>query len=294
MELVKLSPAVKSYIWGGDYFHKFSKALDVNCISELWEFSLREDGPTIIASGPSKGKTLLSVASKEDIGSKISNYPFFPILVKLIDANDNLSIQVHPSDEYALKHENSFGKYECWYILDANNKAGIYLGLNKDYSKDEISQKLHNGTLLSALNFFQVKPGELYEIAPGTIHAIGKGVRLLEVQQNSGLTYRLFDYNRIDKNGKLRELHIEKGLEVLNLSQYKKTNFNPTYFNFDIKDLDNETISASSDSFIFVICLSGAGKINDLDYCQYESFFLPSNKIAKISGKGKFALISMK
>lgn len=295
MELVKLSPAIKSYIWGGNYFQKFSKGISFETISELWELSLREDGPTLIDSGVNKGKSLLTVASKEDLGSLVDKYPFFPVLVKLIDANDNLSIQVHPSDEYALKNENSFGKYEVWYILSSEPGSGIYVGLNKDYSKEEISEKLYNNSILSALNFYQVKPGEVYEISPGTIHAIGKGVRILEVQQNSGLTYRLFDYNRVDKNGNPRELHISKALDVLNYSKYVPSKCKDTkYFNFEVKDVDNLTINASEKSFVLIMCLTGEGNINELKFKEYDSFFLPAGKEAKIKGKGKFAFISIK
>lgn len=295
MELVKLSPAIKSYIWGGNYFQKFSKGISFETISELWELSLREDGPTLIDSGVNKGKSLLSVASKDDLGSLVDKYPFFPVLVKLIDANDNLSIQVHPSDEYALKNENSFGKYEVWYILSSEPGSGIYVGLNKDYSKEEISEKLYNNSILSALNFYEVKPGEVYEISPGTIHAIGKGVRILEVQQNSGLTYRLFDYNRLDKNGNPRELHISKALDVLNYSKYVPSKCKDTkYFNFEVKDVDDLTINASEKSFILIMCLTGEGSINELKFKEYDSFFLPAGKEAKIKGKCKFAFISMK
>lgn len=295
MELVKLSPAIKSYIWGGNYFQKFSKGISFETISELWELSLREDGPTLIDSGVNKGKSLLSVVSKEDLGSLVDKYPFFPVLVKLIDANDNLSIQVHPSDEYALKNENSFGKYEVWYILSSEPGSGIYVGLNKDYSKEEISEKLYNNSIISALNFYEVKPGEVYEISPGTIHAIGKGVRILEVQQNSGLTYRLFDYNRVDKNGNPRELHISKALDVLNYSKYIPSKCKDTkYFNFEVKDVENLTIHASEESFILIMCLTGEGSINELKFNQYDSFFLPAGKEAKIKGRGKFAFISMK
>ena len=139
--VVKLSPAIKSYIWGGSYFQKFNKGNGEDIISELWELSVRDDS-SFIVSGENKGKYLKDIISKEDIGPKGNAFPYFPLLIKLIDAKENLSVQVHPSDEYALKNENSFGKTEMWYILSSEEGAGLYVGLNKDYSKDEIKERL--------------------------------------------------------------------------------------------------------------------------------------------------------
>ena len=221
MELVKLKPSVKDYIWGGNFFQKFLKGLDKERVSECWELSVRDEDSSIIASGPNAGKRLSEVITKEDIGPVMDRFPYFPLLIKLIDAKENLSVQVHPSDDYALKYESSFGKSEMWHIISADEGSGLYVGLNKDYSKEDIKKALEDGAILNCLNFFKVKPGDTFVIDPGTIHAIGKGVRLIEIQQNSNLTYRLFDYNRKDKNGNPRELHIAKALEVINFKQYK-------------------------------------------------------------------------
>ena len=213
MELVKLKPGVKDYIWGGTYFKKFNKGTSFDRVSECWELSVRDNDSSIIASGKDKGKLLSEVINKEDIGPVMDRFPYFPLLIKLIDAKENLSIQVHPSDDYALKYENSFGKSEMWHIISADDNSGLYVGLNNDYSKEDIKKALEEGTILECLNFFKVKPGDTFVINPGTIHAIGKGVRLIEIQQNSNLTYRLYDYNRRDSNGNPRELHIKKALE---------------------------------------------------------------------------------
>ena len=210
-KVVKLKPFIKSFIWGGDYFQQYGKG-DLEVISELWELSLREGFSSTIVSGPDSGKPLVDVMKQEDVGPVSKRFPYFPLLIKLIDAKDNLSVQVHPSDEYALKNENSFGKTEMWHIIDADEGAGLYVGLNDNYTREDIEKKLKDSSILDALNFYKVKPGETYLINAGTIHAIGKGVRLIEIQQNSDLTYRLYDYLRKDKNGNYRELHIEKAL----------------------------------------------------------------------------------
>ena len=295
-EVVKLSPAVKSYIWGGSYFQKFNKGNGEDIISELWELSVRDDS-SLIVSGENKGKYLKDIISKEDLGPKAEASPYFPLLIKLIDAKENLSVQVHPSDEYALKNENSFGKTEMWYILSNDEGAGLYVGLNKDYTKEELKEKLENGTILEALNFFPVKPGDAFLINSGTIHAIGKGVRLIEIQQNSDLTYRLYDYGRVDKNGNPRELHIEKALKVIDYHKFEKQENNgpliedTKYFKVERKEVkDSLKLKANKGSFMSFTFISGNGKVNDIDYKIYDTFLLPSMKECEIKGEGVLIL----
>ena len=151
MELVKLNPIVKDYIWGGTYFKNFNKGLSLDRVSECWELSVRDNDSSIIASGPDKGKRLVDVLTKEDIGPVMERFPYFPLLIKLIDAKENLSVQVHPSDDYALKYEQSFGKSEMWHIIAADKGSGLYVGLNKDYTKEEIEKALKEGTILNCL-----------------------------------------------------------------------------------------------------------------------------------------------
>ena len=290
--VIKLSPAVKSYIWGGSYFQKYNKGNNEEIISELWELSTRDDS-SIIVSGEDKGKFLKDVISKEDLGPKGNAFPYFPLLIKLIDAKDNLSIQVHPSDEYALKHENSFGKTEMWIVLSCDEGAGLYVGLKKDCPKELIKEKLENGTLLDLLNFFPVKEGDVFLINSGTIHAIGKGVRIMEIQQNSDLTYRLYDYNRLDKNGNPRELHIQKALNVIDTHKYEKEIHkgelleDTKYFKVAKKEINGELIlKADKGSFMSFTFINGKGKVNDIDYNIYDTFFLPFGKECKIKGDG--------
>lgn len=290
--VIKIKPVVKSYIWGGQYFQKF-KNIDLDVISELWELSVRDDFSSVVDSGIDKGKTLKEVLTKEDIGPNSDRFIYFPLLIKLIDAKDNLSVQVHPSDEYALKNENSFGKSEMWHIINADEDAGIYVGFNKDYEKEEIERRLNDGTILETLNFFKVKPGDTFVINPGTIHAIGKGVRLIEIQQNSNITYRLYDYLRKNKDGNYRELHIKQALEVINYKKYVSNNSSSSlladnqYFHVERKEVNGElTIKADEGSFVSFTFIDGEGTVDDLNYKIYDTFFLPNGKSCTVKGKG--------
>ncbi len=294
--VAKLKPCIKSYIWGGNYFQKYGKG-DQEVISELWELSVRGENSSLVDSGENKGKRLDEVITSSDIGPVNDCFPYFPILIKLIDAKDNLSVQVHPSDEYALNKEHSFGKSEMWHIIDADEGSGVYVGFNKDYSKEEIEQKLNNGTILDTLNFYKAKPGDTFVITPGTIHAIGKGIRLIEIQQNSDLTYRLYDYLRKDKNGNYRELHISKALDVIDYHKYHKPIINSDllmdckYFTVNKKVINKELeLSASNDSFITFTFLSGSGKVDEIPYKKFDTFFLPYGKKCVIKGEGDIVI----
>ena len=301
MELVKLKPAIKDYIWGGNYFQSFGKGVGLDRVSECWELSVRDLDSSIIASGKDTGKPLNEVITKEDIGPVIDRFPYFPLLIKLIDAKDNLSVQVHPSDEYALKYEASFGKSEMWHIVSADPGSGLYVGLNADHSKEDIEKALKDGSILQYLNFFEVKPGETYIINPGTIHAIGKGVRLIEIQQNSNLTYRLYDYNRVDKNGNPRELHIQKALDVIDYLKYhgavqvKDYLANNKYFTVKAVEVDGEfEISANDQAFVSFTFLNGSGLVNDVAYQAFDTFFLPYRKSCVVKGKGKVIISTVR
>ena len=297
--VVKLKPVVKSYIWGGNYFQPY-KRLKEEVVSELWELSVRDDFSSIIDSGKDKGQRLFDVITDQDLGPIKDRFPYFPLLIKLIDAKDNLSVQVHPSDDYALKNENSYGKTEMWYVIDADPGAGLYVGLNKDYSKEEIEVALKNSTIMDCLNFFEVKPGESYLINSGTIHAIGKGVRIIEIQQNSNLTYRLYDYLRKDKEGNYRELHIDKALKVIDYRKYNPSKCedgyiaNIKYFKVKKVELDGEiTISADQESFVSFTFLSGEGMVDELSYKKFDTFFLPYGKKCVVKGKGTIIVSSL-
>ena len=291
-KVIKLKPVVKSYIWGGQYFQKYGKG-DQEVISELWELSVRDGNSSVIAEGELKDKALKDVITEKDVGPVSNRFPYFPLLIKLIDAKNNLSVQVHPSDAYALKNENSFGKSEMWHIIDADEGAGLYVGLKENSSKEDIEKRLNDGTILEALNFFKVKAGETYIINPGTIHAIGAGVRLIEIQQNSDLTYRLFDYNRVDANGNPRELHIEKALKVIDYQKYQTKNqtngvlADNQYFKVRREEVHGEmVISANRESFVSFTFIEGKGTVDDIKYQQFDTFFLPFGAKCTVKGEG--------
>lgn len=301
MELVKLEPIYKSYIWGGDYFIKHGKDFGVETISELWELSARDNESSIIATGDNRGKKLSDVLTREDIGPVYDRFNRFPLLVKLIDANDRLSIQVHPSDEYALKNENSLGKTESWIIIDADEGAGLYLGFKETLSKEEIRKHLEDNTITDYLNFIPVKKGDSFLINSGTVHAIGKGIRLIEIQENSDLTYRFYDYNRIGKDGKPRELHINKALKVVNTEKYIRSSsfsqihIDSTHFEVVGKTINKELlIELDKYSFISFTFISGSGIVNDIPYKQFDTFFLPYGKSCKIVGDGEVIISKAK
>ena len=294
-KVVKLFPSVKSYLWGGTYFKPYVQG-DFDIISELWVLSVRGDNSASL----SNEKRLDEVITNEDIGPVASKFPYFPLLIKLIDAKDNLSVQVHPSDEYALKNEHSFGKSEMWHIISADEGAGLYVGFKKDYTKEEIERHLKDGSILETLNFFKVKPGDTYIINPGTIHAIGAGVRLIEIQQNSDLTYRLYDYMRKDKDGNFRPLHIDKALKVINYHKYDLSQSNGPllannqYFRVEKLVVNQKlTISANKDSFISFTFLSGKGMVDDIPYQEFDTFFLPYGKSCVIKGEGTLIVSSV-
>ncbi len=301
MKTVKLIGATKDYIWGGNLLKSWGKESDSPIIAESWELSFNETGPSIIASGENKGKALMDVATKDDIGELPASFPFFPVLIKLINSASNLSVQVHPSDEYALKNENQFGKTEMWYVIAAEKGAGLYVGFKEKTSKEEVLKGIENGTVMSLLNFFEVKPGDRYFIPSGTVHAIGAGVTVIEIQQNSTLTYRLYDYKRKDKNGNERELHVDKAMKVLNFDKYQKIDFESPligeckYFTSLIKNVDGDSLIHSRvDSFASITFISGEGNVDDIPYKKGDTFFIPANKEAHIIGNGEYVLTEVR
>lgn len=287
--VIKITPVVKSYIWGGNYFQKYGKG-NIEVISELWELTIRDNDCSLVFDSQ---KRLDEIITKEDLGPNCERFPYFPLLIKLIDAKENLSVQVHPNDEYALTNEGSYGKSEVWHILSADEGAGIYVGLNKNYSKEEIEAKLKDNTILDALNYYKVSPGETYIINPGTLHVIGKGVRIIEIQQNSDLTYRLYDYQRKDKNGHYRELHIDKALKVIDYNKYIHQEIKGNiladnkYFKVKKIHIDGEyKLHACNGSFMSFTFIEGEGKVDNYDYQKFDTFFLPHNGQCVIKGKG--------
>jgi len=222
--LYKMEPTFKDYLWGGTRLREiFNKQTSDDITAESWELSAHSDGSSRIVGGEYGGLTFKEFIDKykDDVcGWKSDIFDRFPILIKFIDATNPLSIQIHPEDDYAFVNEGEFGKNEVWYILDCDEDAYLYLGLNKDSSKEEIRRKVEDKTITDILNKVYVKPGDVLFVPAGTIHAIGRGILICEIQQNSNSTYRLYDYDRRDKNGNPRELHMDKAMDVVNTNQF--------------------------------------------------------------------------
>ena len=222
---ILLKPAFKDYLWGGTKLRtQFGKQCDLDKIAESWELSAHKDGESTVASGVFASLSLseyIDKCGKEILGSRAMEFENFPILIKLIDAKDKLSIQVHPSDEYALINEGEYGKTEVWYVMSAEEGASLYYGFDKEISKEEYKKRIEDNTITDVLKKVEAKKGDIFFIEPGTVHAIGAGLLICEVQQNSNTTYRVCDYARRGADGKLRELHIDKALDVSCLSPVK-------------------------------------------------------------------------
>lgn len=281
MSILKLQPAFKDYLWGGHRLvDEYGKKYDGDILAESWELSCHPDGPSTIANGPYAGKTLeeyIEKEGKEVLGTHCRRFKEFPILIKFIDAKQDLSVQVHPDNRYALKNEGQYGKTEMWYVMDAGKDAFLYYGFKKEISKEEFAERIERDTLLEVLNAVPVQKGDILFIESGTIHAIGKDILIAEIQQNSNLTYRVYDYGRVGKDGKKRDLHIEKALAVTNrVPLVKSRNSYPhvadcDYFTVDKLNLDGRMMQrmegcVSEESFVSILVLDGEGTV----YCDSD------------------------
>ncbi|MCM1143718.1 MAG: class I mannose-6-phosphate isomerase [Blautia sp.] len=295
MSILKLKPSCKDYIWGGQRLAKeYGKEYDGSILAESWELSCHPDGPSIILNGAHAGKTLrqyIEEQGKSVLGEHCKRFEDFPILIKFIDAADNLSIQVHPGNEYALQNEGQYGKTEMWYVMDAGKDAFLYYGFREKISKEELVERIREDTLLEVLNAVPVQKGDAFFIESGTIHAIGRDILIAEIQQNSNVTYRVYDYGRVGKDGKKRDLHIDKALAVTNRTPVvKDASRYPhiadcDYFTVDKLNLDGKTMKkmegfVSDASFESILILDGSGTISNQDetieYKKGDSLFLPA------------------
>ena len=220
MSVLRLEPVFKEYMWGGiKLATEYNKEYKGKCLAESWELSCHKNGVNNILDHGQKQRLESYLKENPDrlLGRHFNNFEEFPVLIKYIDAKQSLSIQVHPNDTYAMKHERQYGKTEMWYILNCEQGAYLYYGFAKEITKEEIRDRIENNTLLEVLNKVYVQKGDTYFIDAGTIHGIGKGIVVAEIQQNSDVTYRIYDYGRTDEEGRKRPLHLEKALDVLNL-----------------------------------------------------------------------------
>lgn len=314
MEILKLNPVFKDYIWGGTRLRDdFGLKTDINPVAEGWMLACHKDGMNTIDGGEYDGKTLESVI-KEGGKSKIAGtnsekFSYFPVLIKLIDAKDNLSVQVHPDNEYAARVEHEFGKTEMWYVLDAAPGATLIYGFKNKIGKEEFKQAIESNTLLDVLNVVEVKKGDMFFIEAGTVHAIGKGALIAEIQQNSNSTYRVYDYGRLGKDGKPRELHIQKAIDVSKTepAKYGTKPFGkkeeisggtrqmltecPLFSVYNYELCGKVELNANEESFNHILVVDGSGKIGGREFKKGDSFFVPANYgNYEINGNGEFIL----
>ncbi len=216
-QLLCLTAPLKDYLWGGTTLKTdYGKQTDLTKVAESWELSCHPDGMSVIQNGDFAGKTLADylAAHPQAVGLAAAGADRFPVLIKLIDAADDLSIQVHPDNDYALRVEGEYGKTEMWYVVDATPDAALIYGFNRDLTTEEFESRIADGSLDEVIHAVPVKAGDVFFIEAGTLHGIGKGILIAEVQQNSNTTYRVHDYNRVGVDGKPRELHVQKAVEV--------------------------------------------------------------------------------
>lgn len=311
MYILKLQPVFKDYIWGGTKLRdEYGFKSDLEKLSEGWMLSCHKDGENTVLNGEFADMTLTEVvkSNPDFLGENGKRFEYFPILIKLIDAKNDLSVQVHPDNEYAMRVEKEYGKTECWYILDCDEGAELIYGFNREITSEEFKEKIADNTFLDTVNKVKVKKGDLFFIEAGTLHAIGKGILLAEIQQNSNTTYRVYDYGRLGADGKPRELHVEKAIDVTNCIP-------PTHSTSPEGDLiDNEGYSnqlltkcdlfnvekvsvvtdykgfADNTSFVSVLVTDGFGEIDNLKINKGDSLFIPAG-YGEFTVKGNAELI---
>ncbi|MEG2371428.1 MAG: type I phosphomannose isomerase catalytic subunit [Hydrogenoanaerobacterium sp.] len=221
MHPMLLSPIYKDYLWGGERLKKeYGKKTELTPLAESWELSCHKDGVCGITGEEYSTLAEFLDANPQAMGEHCKKFSYFPILFKLIDAKDNLSLQVHPNDEYALREEGEYGKTEQWIVLAAEPGAKLIMGFKNDITKEELQAKIADNTILDVANLVPVKSGDVFFINAGVMHGIGKGIVIAEIQQNSNTTYRVYDYGRVGADGKPRKLHIEKALDVTETSAF--------------------------------------------------------------------------
>lgn len=314
-----LKPEGKDYLWGGSRLNDdFAKNIDLSPLAETWECSTHPDGPSRICGGEFDGMFLTEVLKlhPEFLGTHPnSQNGELPILIKFIDAKKDLSVQVHPSDEYAKEHENGqLGKSEMWYVLDATSEASLVYGFSHKVTEEKLRKEIEDGNLEKYLQKVKVSKDDVFYIEAGTVHAIGAGALIAEIQENSNLTYRLYDYNRIDKDGKLRPLHVDKAMEVVRMEasssprqpmrvlKYKKgcameLLCRCKYFEVDRMLVNTERnhdlvpFATDSNSFQVLLCTKGCGMLfmengESLPIFKGDCIFVPASSMElRIHGK---------
>lgn len=292
MPLFKITPACKDYLWGGDKLRSdFGVQSQLHPLAEAWVFSAHPDGPSRL----SNGQTLPEYLAENPLalGSSCRSFEQCPVLIKLIDARDNLSIQVHPDDTYAWEHEGQYGKSEMWVVLDAEPGAYLYCGFEHTISRQELKERIAQNTLTEVLHAVPVQKGDSIFIPAGTVHAICKGIVVAEVQQNSNVTYRVYDYDRRNADGIPRPLHIAKAMDVACLGPAKQEECGGhlgqcRYFTADFMHAPfGEKVTGAS--FVHFLVTEGSGEIScgqqTMQVKKGDSIFAPSDSgLCNVSG----------
>ncbi|MDI6049137.1 mannose-6-phosphate isomerase [Flavobacterium sp. XS2P24] len=296
---LQFEPILKERIWGGEKLKTLlNKPITSTITGESWELSTVEGDISVVANGEWKGKSLTEIINDspdEILGTEVHARfgKQFPLLFKYLDAREDLSIQVHPNDELAKKRHNSFGKTEMWYIMQADDDARIIVGFKEKSNASEYLENLENKTLLSILDDVKVKSGDVFFLETGTVHAIGAGLVVAEIQQTSDITYRLYDFDRVDANGNTRELHVDLALDAINYNkvetkkEYTK-NINDSnqivdcpYFTTNFIPLDGEiSVSKSGKTFTVYMCTEGTFELeynnSKLQYKKGDTVLIPA------------------
>ncbi len=284
--ILKLEPILLSKIWGGIRLGELYKS-ELENIGECWGISAHEKYSNVINNGFHKGKTLLELFNNNR--ELFGGYPSseFPILVKLIDAKSDLSVQVHPNDDYAIKHEKSKGKEECWYVLENDSDSVINIG-HKIHSLNELMISVDNDKIMDTLNFIRIEPSDFFYIPSGTLHSIGKGTFILEVSQSSDVTYRVYDYDRVE-NGVKRELHIKQAKQVISIPFTGVVKKNPEdIFTFDIYNNLERTTHRAHKYGDYIYIISGEGYLDNHRVNKGDFFMVSSKSDYYIEGKLKY------
>lgn len=312
----KLIPAYKDYIWGGTRLKtQYGKQTDLAIVAESWELSAHKDGDCIIADGALKGMPFSQFVQihPELLGARFAGQTEFPILIKFIDAKQALSVQVHPDDAYAQRVECEPGKTEMWIILEAEPDAFLYFGFERETTAEEVRRRIEDDTITEIMHKLPVQNGDVVFIPAGTLHAIGAGILLAEIQENSNSTYRIYDFGRLGADGKPRPLHIEKALDVMNFGPATQTApgaeracvengytlqklADCQYFSAERLRLHGTyTKSLNGTSFMSVLCAEGRATLvcggAVLSVNKGDSVFVPcDNASIEFSGDGLFLL----
>ncbi len=299
--MIKLQPVLKDYLWGGMKLGPlFGRDNGGKKMSESWEVSVHPDGESLCEGGTFADYLRAHPTAVDKEGSD------FPVLIKYIDAAQNLSVQVHPDDAFARREENDNGKTEMWYIVQADAGAGIYCGFRRDTGREEFLRRVADGTVEELLNFIPVKAGDCYLIKAGTVHAIGAGCVICEVQQSSNVTYRVYDYNRLGADGKPRQLHVEKAVRVINFAKFRDETGSGapeqvaggslrrltacSYFSCRELALDGTYTECNDRSFTAVNVLSGEGRADGTPFRAGDSFFVPCGEAFSLEGNARIIL----